>query len=72
MSMYELNGQEPYRQHGDPSRSADPTPETIQLMTSAFRLQWSPGERRVRDQLSKWRWQAPHCPLEVSRLMQRR
>ena len=25
--------------------------------------------KHLRRQLARWRWQAPHCPMELSRLM---
>lgn len=66
---YALSGGQRYREHGSRERSADPTPETIQLMLSAFRLTWSKGEERARRGMARWRWQAPHCPPQLQTLL---
>lgn len=52
--LYDLNQGATYNEHGDHQRSADPTPETIQLMCSAIRLTWSEDERRNRDAMARF------------------
>lgn len=69
---YGLNGGQRYRELGSQERTPDPTPETIELELSAIRLKWSPHERRLRDQLSHYRAQAPHCPRELRLLLEER
>lgn len=69
---YGLNGGTKYRELGSQERVADPTPETIQLELSAIRMRWSEHERRIRDQISKYRAQAPHCPPRLQRLLEER
>jgi hypothetical protein len=69
---YRLTGGEPYREHGSQERAADPTPETIQLMASALRMRWSPREERARRGMTRWRWQAPHCPPLLQDLLAER
>ena len=72
MPEYQFNGGLRYRELGSQERTPDPTPETIQLEASAIRMKWSPHETRLRDQLSRWRWQAPHCPRPLQRLLDER
>jgi len=67
--LYDMNGGNAYRVHGDRTRTADPTPETIQLEASAIRMKWSDFEREVRSGMSRWRWQSPHCPWDLQRQM---
>jgi hypothetical protein len=69
---YGLNGGQRYRELGSQERTPDPTPETIQLELSAIRLKWSSHETRIRDQISRWRAQAPHCPQELQQLLDER
>lgn len=64
-NLYALNGEQAYRQHGDPSLTADPTPETIQLEASAIRLKWTKRQERNAQAISRWRWQAPSCPRDL-------
>ena len=53
-TLYDLNHGQTYRDHGDHQRSADPTPETIQLMCSAIQMNWSEDERRNRDAMARF------------------
>jgi len=72
MPEYQLNGGQRYRELGSQERTPDPTPETIQLEASAIRMKWSAHEKRLRDQLSTYRWQAPHCPRPLQQALEGR
>jgi len=66
---YRFSNGQPYREHGSHDRLADPTEETIALMRSAFQLGWSPAEERARRVMTRYRWQAPHCPPPLQQLL---
>jgi hypothetical protein len=46
-------------------------PTQAEIRAALLRLHESSRERtrHLRRQLSKWRWQAPHCPAEIARAM---
>jgi hypothetical protein len=47
----------------------DPTQlEIRRAMLEIHKSRRSEG-KHLRRQLARWRWQAPHCPAELSRLM---
>lgn len=47
----------------------DPTQLEIRQAMLAIHLSRRSQAKHLRRQLARWRWQAPHCPTELSRLM---
>jgi hypothetical protein len=47
----------------------DPTQLEIRLACLAIHAERSQRGRQLRRQMSRYRWQAPHCPKNLARLM---
>ena len=47
----------------------DPTQLEIRLAMLEIHRSRRAQAKHLRRQLARWRWQAPHCPVELSRLM---
>jgi len=47
----------------------DPTQLEIRQAMLEIHRSHRARTKHLRRQLAQWRWQAPHCPMELSRLM---
>lgn len=54
---------------GDFAKQPDPNRLQIMAMCAVIRMSWTDAERRSRAQFSEYRWQAPHCPHDLSEMM---
>lgn len=46
-------------------------PTQLEIRLACLELQRQRGKRawHLRKQVARWRWQAPHCPADLSRLI---
>jgi hypothetical protein len=47
----------------------DPTQAEIRAARLALQASYPPNSEAARKQVSQWRWQAPHCPMQLASLM---
>jgi hypothetical protein len=47
----------------------DPTQAEIRAARLALHASYNPNSESVRRSMARWRWQAPHCPMQLASLM---